>query len=56
MSHYTLTRHYMEARAARLLRRVRDDDRGAATAEQIVMIGAERSRSWALAGLERSGE
>ena len=40
MTYSTMTRHYAEARAARLLRRVSDDDRGSATAEQIVMIGA----------------
>ncbi|WP_116996859.1 hypothetical protein [Desertimonas flava] len=40
MSQFTITRHYLEARASRLLRRVREDDRGAATAEQIILIGA----------------
>lgn len=40
MNQYTMTRHYLEARTARLLRRVRDDERGAATAEQIILIGA----------------
>lgn len=40
MNQYTMTRNYLEARAGRLLRRVADDDRGAATAEQIILIGA----------------
>ena len=40
MNSFTMTQRYVEARAARLVRRTRDDDRGSATAEQIVMIGA----------------
>lgn len=40
MDQYLLTTRYLEARAARLVGRVRDDERGSATAEQIVMIGA----------------
>lgn len=39
MHHSTMTRHYLEARAAQLIRRAADD-RGAATAEQIILIGA----------------
>ena len=40
MSDLFVTTRYLEARAARLVRRVRDDEDGSATAEQIVMIGA----------------
>jgi hypothetical protein len=40
MSHYQLTHAYLEARFGSLLDRVRGDDRGAVTAEQIVLIGA----------------
>ena len=40
MNQFEVSSRYVEARAAKLVRRVRDDDRGAATAEQIVMIGA----------------
>ncbi len=40
MSNYHLYRQYLEARLGRVARRVVDDDRGSATAEQIVMIGA----------------
>ena len=40
MSHYQLTQVYLQALFGNLLDRVRGDDRGAATAEQIVLIGA----------------
>jgi len=40
MNQYMMTSRYLEARARRFVRRAGDDDRGAATAEQIVMIGA----------------
>ena len=40
MSNYHLYRQYLETRLGRVARRVVDDDRGSATAEQIVMIGA----------------
>jgi hypothetical protein len=40
MNAFSTTQRYVEARAARLLRRAREDERGSATAEQIVMIGA----------------
>jgi hypothetical protein len=40
VSDYQLTQAYVEARLGTLLRRVRRDDRGAVTAEQIVLIGA----------------
>jgi hypothetical protein len=39
MTHYQLTQAYVQARLGTLLGRVRDD-RGAVTAEQIVLIGA----------------
>lgn len=37
---YELTAQYIRAKGSRLMRRVVDDDRGSATAEQIVMIAA----------------
>lgn len=40
MTQFTMTQRYIEGRASRLVRRAREDDRGSATAEQIVMIGA----------------
>lgn len=40
MNQYLMTSRYVEARAARFARRLHDDERGSATAEQIVMIGA----------------
>jgi hypothetical protein len=40
MSHYQLTQVYMQALVGNLLDRVRGDDRGTVTAEQIVLIGA----------------
>lgn len=40
MSQYDMTRSYLEARFGGLVGRVRGDERGAATAEQIVLIGA----------------
>lgn len=40
MDPFTQTRLYVEARAHHLVGRVVADDRGSATAEQIVMIGA----------------
>ena len=40
MSHYELTQAYLQARFGSLLERVGSDDRGAVTAEQIVLIGA----------------
>jgi len=40
MTTMELYRQYLEARFGRVARRVVDDDRGSATAEQIVMIGA----------------
>jgi hypothetical protein len=40
MTHYQLTQAYLQARLGTMLGRVRDDDRGAVTAEQIVLIGA----------------
>jgi len=40
MTHYQLYRSYLQARLGRLAERVVDDERGSATAEQIVMIGA----------------
>ena len=40
MTHYQLYRSYLQARLGRLADRVVDDERGSATAEQIVMIGA----------------
>jgi hypothetical protein len=40
MSHYQLTQAYLQARLGGLLDRVLGDDRGAVTAEQIVLIGA----------------
>lgn len=36
----TITRQYVEARASHLARRMSSDERGSATAEQIVMIAA----------------
>ena len=40
MTTMQMYRQYFEARFGRVARRVVDDDRGSATAEQIVMIGA----------------
>lgn len=40
MYHYDLFRHYTAARAMGLARRVARDDRGAASAEQIILVGA----------------
>jgi hypothetical protein len=40
MSHYLVMQVYLQAVFGSLLDRVRGDDRGAATAEQIVLIGA----------------
>ena len=40
MNQFTMTHRYVEARLAGLAHRVRDDDAGSATAEQIVMIAA----------------
>jgi hypothetical protein len=40
MTHYQLTQAYLQARLGTMFGRVRDDDRGAVTAEQIVLIGA----------------
>jgi hypothetical protein len=40
MSLYQLTQAYLQALFGGLLHRVRDDERGAVTAEQIVLIGA----------------
>ena len=40
MSHYLVTQVYLQAVFGSLLDRVRGDDRGAVTAEQIVLIGA----------------
>jgi hypothetical protein len=40
MSYYQLTQAYFQALFGSLLDRVRDDDRGTVTAEQIVLIGA----------------
>lgn len=37
---FEVTRDYVQTKAARLARRVVDDERGSATAEQIVMIAA----------------
>ena len=40
MSEYQLTQLYLQALFGALLDRIRGDDRGAVTAEQIVLIGA----------------
>jgi hypothetical protein len=40
MTYYQLTHSYLQARLGTMLGRVRDDERGAVTAEQIVLIGA----------------
>jgi hypothetical protein len=40
MTHHQLTQAYLQARLGTMLDRVRGDDRGAVTAEQIVLIGA----------------
>jgi hypothetical protein len=40
MTTMQMYRQYLEARFGRVARRVVDDERGSATAEQIVMIGA----------------
>lgn len=40
MTHYDMLRSYTEAWSARMARRVTTDERGAASAEQIVLIGA----------------
>ena len=40
MSTMDMYRQYLEAQLGRFARRVAEDDRGSATAEQIVMIGA----------------
>jgi hypothetical protein len=40
MSQYQLTQVYLQALFGNLLDRLRGDERGAATAEQIVLIGA----------------
>ena len=37
---FEANRSYLSARTGRLMRRFRDDDRGSATAEQIVLVGA----------------
>jgi hypothetical protein len=40
MTEYQLTQVYLRALFGSLLERIRGDDRGAVTAEQIVLIGA----------------
>jgi hypothetical protein len=40
MNQFEASSRYVEARTLEVIRRVRDDERGSATAEQIVMIGA----------------
>lgn len=38
--HYELVRHYTEARAMGFAHRIARDERGAASAEQIILVGA----------------
>lgn len=51
MSHDELIRQYGEARASRFARRLVHDDRGAAAAEQIVLVGAAVVGAVLIAGI-----
>lgn len=51
MTHYELIRRFGEARAARFVRRFVHDDRGAASAEQIVLVGAAVVGALVVAGI-----